>query len=193
VSTVFRPCGLIPVTGKYGAEPSALRMLRDGIASGYDTSIGKGDPVKLMTTGVLELAAAGEGISGVFDHCEYTDAAGERHLSPYWPASTVATEVEAYYQADVDGMLYRIQSNASLSSKAARGDSADLVIGTVNTRTGWSASYLAGGSLVGAGNSAQLKIVDLYAAPGNAWDDTYPEVLVMINERNLGLIAGNAI
>ena len=49
--------------GFYGVKNLAggfvrKRVVRGGIASGYGTNIFVGDPVKLMTTGTFELAAA---------------------------------------------------------------------------------------------------------------------------------------
>jgi len=37
-------------------------------------------------------------------------------------------------------------------------------------------------TLVGSGNSAQMRIVDLAPYPDNAWGDTYTIVRVTINE-----------
>ena len=73
------------------------------------------------------------------------------------------------------------------------GSGFDHVAGTVNANSGRSGLYLDTGTAAGAGNSAQYKVVDLWLGQGNDWGDAYTEVVVMINERNLGRVPGNAI
>lgn len=59
------------------------------IASGYATNIFQNDVVKLLTTGFIAKAAAGDQMRGVAIGFKWTDLTGKLVASPYWPAGTV--------------------------------------------------------------------------------------------------------
>ena len=66
------------------------------IASGYSTGLGLGDPVKLASDGTIVRATNDSADAiGVFKGVKYVDSSGNRIYSKQWPASTVATEIEA--------------------------------------------------------------------------------------------------
>lgn len=187
MSSTDSPFGLRPAFHQRGGT---IRPFTAPIASAYGTSIFSGDAVRLVTAGTLERAAATETIAGVFAGCDYTDAAGNRQTSPYWPASTTATDIVGYFIADPD-VIYEIQATGSLTS-ASVGDAADLVVGTGNTKSGQSTSEIST-TLAGAGNSAQLKIVGLGKSANNEWGDAYTVVQVIINELQPAFTPGNAV
>lgn len=58
------------------------------IANAYATNIFAGDPVKLITTGLIQKAGAAEQIRGIFVGCQWVGTDGVTRFSPYWPAST---------------------------------------------------------------------------------------------------------
>lgn len=182
MSTVSTPYGFMPLYRIGGATPPSPRAFKGAISSAYATTIGKGCPVYWATDGTIALLAAGgaTGCDGIFSHCEYTNAAGERKVSDYWPASTTATNTIAYVYTD-PSIIYKVQCNGSLAFTAF-GANADHVAGTVNTRTGRSADVLSS-TLAAADAQAMFKIVGLHDIPGNAWGDTYTEVQVVIAER----------
>lgn len=201
MSTVSTPYGFKPLYHRLGGTIRLLRY-KDGIASAYGSSIGKGCPIYFLSDGTIALLAAGgtSGCDGIFSHCSYTDAAGQRHVSNYWPASTTATNIDVWIYPAQD-IVFAVQSAGAIP-KTAIGDNGDHVAGTVNTRTGLSADTLVGpGSLAGDGALAMFKIVGLVEKPGNAWGDTYTEVQVLVNEvgnaflttKGSGETAGNAI
>lgn len=190
MSATNKPYGLRPVKNLFGGEIRTETMY-GGIASAYDTSIRVGDPIRLLTGGTFALAAATEDISGVFAGVLFEDA-GVWQQSQMWTADTTYTKDPQVLYYPAANFEFAIQGAGTIA-RTAIGDSADWVAGTGNDKAGTSGGYLASGSLAGDGNSAQLKIMGLVQKPGNAWGDSYTEVLVRINELNTGLEVGVAI
>ena len=180
MSSTNAPFGLRPAFHPSGLDRA--QALAGGIASAYATDILKGQPVKLNTSGVLVVAAAGDTFQGAFAGVQFTDTTGRFRVSNYWPANTafVAGSCVAYYYAD-PAIVYEIQAAGSLAQTSV-GDQADLSNTTAgSTTTGLSQCTLST-SLAGSGNSAQMKIVDLAPYPDNAWGDAYTIVRVQINK-----------
>jgi hypothetical protein len=189
LSATFAPYGFIPVRLATGGIPGRAHAFRGAIASGYAHDIAKGDPIKFVTAGTIQFAAAGDPVDGVFDMVQYRSA-GKNNNSPYWPSGTVATDVIAWIHIDPSN-VYKVQANASIAQTAI-GDCADLIAGTTNASSFGSQSYL--DSLVGVGNSAQFRIFGVFEQGGNDWGDAKTQVLVTINERGgFGAVTGNAI
>lgn len=185
----FLPFGFVPVAHLNGGM-NWIDCLTDGIASTYGADLFRGDPVKLMTGGVIERAAAGDAISGVFAGCEFIDQTGRFTQLNYWPSGQVATKIKVLCWFD-DRLILEAQADAT-AAKTARGDATDHQLGTGNVKSGMSGASL-DISLAGNGNSAQWKIVDIAPRVGNDWGDAYPILRVMRNENNLGRMPGNAI
>ena len=180
MSATSAPFGLRPAFHPSGLDRA--QALAGGILSGYTSDILKGQPVKLNSSGQLNVAAAGDSFQGAFAGVEWTDTTGRRRVSNYWPASTsyVAGSCVAYFYNDPN-IVYEIQAAGSLAQTAI-GDMADLSNTTDgSTTTGLSQCTLST-SLAGAGNSAQMLIRDLAPYPDNAWGDAYTIVRVTINE-----------
>ena len=87
------------------------------ITSGTAVNIFSGDPVKLTSDGVIALGTSDgsrtgttDGITllGVFAGCQYNDATGKPVVSPFWPASTSATNIVAWVY-DEPETLYDVQ------------------------------------------------------------------------------------
>jgi hypothetical protein len=77
--------------------------------------------------------------------------------------------------------VYEIQADGSVAQSAI-GDEADLSNTTAGSNvTGLSQATISS-TLVGAGNSGQMRIVDLAPYPDNAWGDAYTIVRATINE-----------
>ena len=191
MSSSNAPFGLRPAFHPSGLDRA--QALAGGIASGYSTDILKGQPVKLNTSGNIVVAAAGDSFQGAFAGVEWTDTTGRRRVSNYWPASTayVTGSCVAYFYNDPN-IVYEIQADGSLAQTAI-GDQADLSNTTAgSTTTGLSQCTLST-TLAGAGNSAQMRIVDLAPYPGNAWGDSYTIVRATISEFQFAGAAGTAI
>lgn len=187
------PFGFKVCLNRFGGTPRP-RALRGGIASGYSTAIYRGDPIKFVTSGTFQLAAAGDAVSGIFDGWLPEDA-GVWMGGKYWPASTTYTKAPLvfYYPIDDASLQFQVQADGAVAQTAI-GDSADYTAGTGNTNNGLSGAQLSA-TLVGAAASAQFKIVGLWDAPAgiNAWGDAKTIVRVIGNEANLGAVPGNAI
>ena len=182
MANVDRPIGLRPLRHLGGGE---VRMNGYTIASEYNVSLGAGDPVIMSGTGRnIEVAAASEtGCIGVFYGVRYTNAAGERKYSTYWPAGTVATEIEAMVFDD-PMISYRAQIDTVADTDV--GALVDFVIGTPSAVTG-----LSGCELVAAGAGADDKparIIGLIDEPHNAYG-AHADVEVMLMAHALRGIA----
>lgn len=137
------PFGLKAVRHMTGGE---IQSNAYTIASGYNTNIFTGDPVLQTTDGSIIIAvgtagSASQNIVGVFAGCKYTAADGSQKYSKYWPASTVATNIEAYV-IDDPNVIFLIQTDATGATDADRGQLVDVRIGSGNTLTGKSTTYL---------------------------------------------------
>jgi hypothetical protein len=191
MSSTNAPFGLRPAFHPSGLDRA--QALAGGIVSGYATAILKGQAVKYATGGVIQVAAAGDAFVGAFAGVEWTDTTGRRHVSNNWPASTAyqTGSCVAYFYAD-QNIVYEIQADGSLAQSSI-GDEADLSNTTAgSTVTGLSQATLST-TLVGAGNSAQCRILDLAPYPDNAWGDDYVIVRVNISEYQFAPAAGTAI
>lgn len=199
MSATSAPFGLRPAFHPSGLDRAAA--LANGIQAvstsgnvslGYATTILKGQPVKMNTGGYIVVAAAGDAFLGAFAGVEWTDATGRRRVSNYWPASESfqVGSVVAYYYQDPN-IVYEIQSDGTLAQTSI-GDEADLSNTTAgSTTTGLSQCTLSN-TLVGAGNSAQMRIIDIAPYPDNAWGDTYVIVRAQISEHQY-VATSNAI
>lgn len=191
MSSTLAPFGLRPAYHPSGT----IRPDEGSIASGYGSNIFNGSPVAFANVGgTLVLAAAGDRALGAFQGVSYNTpaAGGRRVVSNYWPASTTATDIEAYYTSDPD-LVYEIQADANIT-EASKGQCYDWTANTTtdgDLNTGNSTVALDVATLVTAG-SAGLMVVGLSAEPDNAWSDgvnpagNFPIVLVKIAEPVLG-------
>ena len=191
MSSSNAPFGLRPAFHPSGLDRA--QALAGGIVSGYGSAILKGQPVKYATGGVIQPAAAGEAFVGAFAGVEWTDTTGRRHVSNNWPASTAyqTGSCVAYFYAD-QNIVYEIQAAGTLDQSSI-GDEADLSNTTAgSTTTGLSQATLST-TLVGAGLTAQCRILDLAPYPDNAWGDDYVIVRVNISEYQFAPAAGVAV
>src|SRR5574337_557550 len=86
MSSTNAPFGLRPAFHPSGLDRA--QALAGGIASAYGSDILKGQPVKYVTAGQINPAAAGDAFVGAFAGVEWTDTTGRRRVSNYWPANT---------------------------------------------------------------------------------------------------------
>ena len=191
MSATNAPFGLRPAFHPSGLDRASA--LADGILSTYSTDILKGQPVKMASTGVIQVAAAGDAFLGAFSGVEWTDTTGRRRVSNYWPASTAyqTGSCIAYFYNDPN-IVYEIQADGSLAQSSV-GDEADLSNTTAgSTTTGLSQCTLST-TLAGVGNTAQMRILNLAPYPGNAWGDAYTIVRANIAKYQFAGVAGTAV
>ncbi len=170
------PFGMRPVYHPSGI----IRMSQYAIAAAYNTAIYYNAPVTLNTSGLVELAAAGndEFILGSFAGVAYTEAAGRRVYRTFWPgAVSGATDIECYVNDDPE-IVFAMQANATLDQTDV-GEQGNVVNpGAGSTVTGYSTAAFAA-STATAGNR-QLAILGFARLPDNAAGDTYPILHVKI-------------
>ena len=191
MSSTSAPFGLRPAFHPSGLDRA--QALAGGIASAYSSDILKGQPVKYVTGGTIQPAAAGDAFVGAFAGVEWTDTTGRRHVSNYWPASTAyqTGSCVAYFYAD-QNIVYEVQTDGTVAQTAI-GDEADLSNTTAgSTATGLSAATLSA-TLAGAGNTAQCRILDIAPYVDNNWGDNYVIVRVNIAKYQLAPVAGTAV
>ena len=125
--TISSPYGLVPVKLLSGS-PFVGVTSHFKIASGYSTAIFYGDAVKLVTGGTVERDTFDAAMTpvGVFLGCTYTDPnLGHKVFRQSYPASTVASDIEAYVIDSTD-VLYKV---AVVSSGTTIGDLAQTDVG----------------------------------------------------------------
>lgn len=165
------------------------------IASGYGVNIFSGDPVKLTDDGVIQLGTSDgtrsgtvDGISllGIFAGVQYNDSSGKPTISPYWPASTTATNVVAWVYDDPE-TLFDVQYNnpgtpGTDSVQSAVGEECDWVVASPggSTSTGLSNTRL---SAIQA-TSGQFQITGFGYEITDSLTDAYVVVSVRINEHH---------
>ena len=190
--TVSGPYGLQPIN-LIGGQVVAGATRQRRIASGYNTAIFYGDPVKLTTTGTIvntteTSTAPSTGFAGVFLGCSYVNAQGQVIFSQYYPASTTAptgTFITAYIGDDPD-QLFKVAVVSGTTvvtgiQYTAIGSNAALVQNTGLTTTGDSRVALLDSTAVTA--TLPMRIVDVipdtsYVSGGNV---LFPEVIVKFN------------
>lgn len=167
-------------------RPRAIPL---GIASGYNTQILIGQPVKMVTAGTIQAAAASDAIIGVFAGCEYVPGASQyqRPQGGYWPANqTYDTAQPMYaYVWDDPNIIYRVQCDGSLAQTSLfdEADSSNNTAGS--TVTGNSASTLSA-TLKGVGVQGQWRIMGLALYEGNAWGDAFTIAQVRVANHQYG-------
>ena len=175
--------GLRPI-GKLGSSSNSTGTTEYDILSGTTGSIFTGDPVKMVNTGGIAVAAAGDLLLGVFQGCRYTDSAGEVIYSPYWPTTTVSSDAVAFVVDDPNA-LFEVQSAATGSVvQTVVGLNADIVYTAGSTTTGRSNVDLSGTMATG---TAQCRIIGFSNDPENndlvtGSLSTYVNMIVKINE-----------
>lgn len=150
------------------------------IASGYATSIFKGDVVKKVNDGTIAKDTGTTTLTplGVFDHVEYYDSTLKEFVwSNMWPASTTASDITAYVIDDPNA-IFMVQSDAALTQTHVF-NNIGVTQGTGNSNTGVSGVSLTA-STAATTNTLPLTVIDIVKFPGNV-GSTYTDVLVKWN------------
>ncbi len=119
MSTLAAPFGLEPAAHISGG--TIRQDYQDnGIASGYNTNLFTGTPIKRTTDGTIVACTTGADTGiGVFQGCEFS-ASGKFFVSPYWPASQTYDDdgtMQAYFTTDPN-ILYDAQADGTVAASA---------------------------------------------------------------------------
>lgn len=156
------------------------------IASGYNTNIGKGDPVTLLADGTIGIGVAGSTILGIFQGCSYQTNANGVVNAPNWVASTTLTTgtvCNAFVIDDPD-VVFTVQETDGSSGAgtplalADRGKNINFVIGAPNS-LGISTTSI-NNTTEADTSSLNCKLISLDPTPGNVVG-SYANWLVSIN------------
>lgn len=177
------PYGLVPVN-LVGGLPFAGSTRMFKIGSSSDTAIFYGDVVKLLNTGLLDKDVGTDAATpvGVFLGCTYTDPTFGKVFRQYYPADTVASDIQAYV-ADYPGTLFKaavVSATTTIGGvvQTSLGNNAILVQNTGSTATGNSA--VAVGATTGTTSTFPVRIVDFVPESANS-AGSYTEVIVAWN------------
>ena len=182
----------------FGFRPSyhnsgQMRPKAYTIASGYAVNIFSGDPVKLVDAGTVQLGTSDgtrsgtvDGITllGIFAGVEYLDASGKPTISPFWPASTTASQVTAWVYDDPETLFdvqYANPGTAGTDSvQSAVGEECDWTVASPggSTSTGLSNTSLT----VIQSTSGQFQITGFAHNINDSLTDAYVTATVRINE-----------
>ena len=175
--------------GKVGQNRDAQGLSEYSIAASA-SAIYQWDPVKMINTGTIGVAAAGDVLLGALNGVFYTDASSSK---PTWAnhlaASNSATDIVGFV-ADDPYQRFEVQSNNSgASAQTDVGNDADIAYTAGATPNFVSKVELDDSSL--SASDGQLKIVGVSKDPNNS-DLTSANVnwVVIINEHFLKQVAG---
>lgn len=183
--------GLRPI-GRLGSSYNSTGTTEYDILTGTTGSIFSGDPVKMVSTGGIAVAAAGDVLLGVFQGCRYTNSAGDVIYSPYWPTTTASSDAVAFVVDDPNA-TFEVQSAATGSVvQTVVGLNADIVYTAGSTVNGRSNVDLSGTMATG---TAQCRIIGFSNDPennalGTGSLSTNVNMIVKINEHFYNAAAG---
>lgn len=183
MSATSAPFGLRPAYFPTGLERA--QALTNGITSGYNTAILKGQAVQYSPNAgviipVLDTSTNGGLVSGAFAGVEFTDTTGRRRVSNNWPAGTAGTDIIAYFYNDQQ-IVYEIQTDGTIAQTSV-GNEANLSNFTAGSTTTGLSQMTLSASLVGSGNAGQFRVVDIAPYPGNSWGDPFVIVRVQVSK-----------
>lgn len=168
------------------------------IASGYATSLFKGDPVTVLADGTLGIGVAGSAIVGVFWGVQYIPANGGLPVNqPYWAASTTTqnTATATAFVIDDPTVLFTIQESNGAGAAgtplalADVGLNANFAVGTGSTATGNSGASL-DNTTENTTATLNLKIIELDPYQGNAVGNFANWIVSINNHRYASGVAG---
>ena len=197
MANVASPFGAIQWGTVNGGTPNFASMNNPPfrIGAGYATAIGYGDLVTLVSggspSGYINRWTATDGsatyqAAGIFYGCRYLSTSQRKTVwNNFYPGSDATGDVEAFVCADPNA-IFMIQASTGPIDQTYIGQTADVVMGSVNTTTGWSAMALANPSASSPAN-LPFKVVGVVNAPPgvNGTDTTTASnnVLVAFNNQ----------
>lgn len=196
MSATNQPFGLRPYRHAKGGQVR-VETLVNGIVSGYATSIYAGDPVKLNASGYLVQTTSTGVCDGVFDGCFYVDSSGNERTSSFWPASTTATNIRAFFYRDPD-IEYVIQADGSIPQLSTNNSGALGAVlnfsnlGNGSTLNGQSQVTASATVVYNTASSGPLRIIGFSDGLTDAPGDAFTVVQVIINNP-AGFVPGNAV
>jgi|TARA_R110000824_G_scaffold272473_2_gene461010 hypothetical protein len=170
--------GFVP-SRRRGSGANSTGTSRYRVANAFGSNIFYGDLVTL-DGGYIEVPVTTTNyVTGAFQGCEYIDSVSKQPtFSNYFPSgvSSAVGNVDAFV-VDDPAATYIVQADASVSV----GDinlNFDVTLGAGSAVTGISGFGIKAASRVGT--TAMVRVLDIYAEPGNDFGDANPKVEVRI-------------
>ena len=172
-----------------GGAPFHGGQSRYRIAANYGTAIFQGDMVAQVTGGGIEVHADGGTVPivGVFNGCRFTDpTTGKETFSNFYPASTNASDIEAFV-IDDPNVVYEVQADAAFPVADLFGNFDIVYTSSGSTVTGISGAEL--DVTTGATNTnLPIKAIDISQDPENSdVGSDATNVLVVIQNHIFGV------
>lgn len=172
MANVLAPVGFLHQGNSEGASPTfgQKNML---VANADSTALGRGDPVKILSTGYISAWSNGTAVSqlyGIFMGCSYLSSTSGVGLirSNYWSGSGATGDITAYVvplQLSTPGM-FLVQAASGVSVAFADiGQTCDVTMGTPSSTTGLSG---AGISNLGTTATQPFRLMGYNGAVGPA-------------------------
>ena len=182
----------------YGFRPSyhnsgQMRPKAYTITSTYAGTIFSGDPVKLTSDGVIQLATSdgtrggttdGITVLGIFAGVQYLDSTGKPTIAPFFTGGTTGTEIVAWVYDDPETLFDAQYANpgtpGTTSVQTAVGGECDWRVASPggSTSTGISSTYLT----VLQATEGQFQITGFAYDINDSLTDAYVNVTVRIND-----------
>ena len=180
--------GMRPVK-MIGGAPYTGGQSRYRIGANYGTAIFQGDMVAQVTGGGIEVHADGGTVPivGVFNGCRFTDpTTGKETFSNFYPASTNASDIEAFV-IDDPNVVYEVQADAAFPVADLFGNFDIVYTSSGSTVTGISGAEL--DVTTGATNTnLPIKAIDISQDPENSdVGSDATNVLVVIQNHIFGV------
>jgi len=186
MATTAAPYGLRPIN-LIGGQVFAGSTRLIPITSAYSTNIFYGDIVAIATNGtIVKVTNVGTnadpfpaGTVGVFLGCTYTDPNLKYKLqNQYWPASTSASDAQAYVCDDPDA-LFQIQANGAVAQSLLASNFG--VVQTAGSTTTGDSKVALDASTTATTATIGLRLVDFVNGPFSTVGDAYTDCIVKFN------------
>lgn len=197
--TVSAPYGFVPIN-LIGGQVFAGQTRHLPIASNYNTSIYFGDIVRLSGGTVVKEAGtttvSDTGVTGVFMGCTFTSpTTGQKLFSQYYPANTVASDIEAYVADDPD-QLFKVAVTGGATSSTITPIAGTILGSNLAISQPASNTTISGNSNIGVYDSGSnvavslpVRVIGLVPETVDSSGD-YSEVIVKWNVPYIALTEG---
>ncbi len=179
--------GLRPI-GKVGQNRDNQGLSEYGIKASSTETIYFNDPVKVINTGDIDVAAAGDLLMGSLNGVFYTDSTTSKPTwANHYAANNAATDTVGFV-ADDPYERFEIQCSGTITAAQI------FTVADIAYTAGDSANYVSKVEIsdtTAAGSSAQLRILGISKDPDN--DEAAANVNVVVNINEHVLTSANGI
>ncbi len=189
MANVQGPFGLRPVRRIDGAQPN-YQANPYQIAYNNSNKIAKGDPVKLLTSGLIDVLAPGTtAIFGIFWGCQYFDPVQGRTVwSNMWNAVSglASTQIVTCWVYDDPNIVFEAQAGGSTTPIAQADIGANINFAQQSTPNtiGISTAYL-DQTTINTTNTLPFRLVGLSQKVGNDNTSAYNVAEVVFNNAQI--------